>query len=484
MTTASRRWALGIALFWVVVAVCLYSTGLNGAYYGDDYLFAAARPVANPLRHFVDTSLLSGWYRPIEAVILTSIQSAWQLDPRPVHALALFFHLVAIVLVTGAMRGQGGSRIAVAAAGGVMAISQANAMAVLSIDTLSQLMSTLAGFGAVLIAGRTSPGQPFGRRVLTAVLLLLALFSKESGFAWLPALLGTIALRRDAPPGTRARDKALDVVALLAVTALFFWMRSRTDAPSLSFGNLRYQMQIGSNIPANLGLLALAALLPGSNVWFVDAYRAGHTATVALMIAGAVALAAWTVLGIAFSTRRLRGFAWLACAALVVGPLLPLNHVSELYAYAAMPLLALAFGIAAEGWQERARGIARPAWVAFVVALAVSHGAAIVDKAGLMKRNGIEATRLMARVEPWVARVPERGELRLVQPDSLARRYSVYRLNGFRPIEYSEQWLRDRHDRPDMQFEVVTESEARKRPVTSPTVVLEWRDGQVVERTW
>jgi hypothetical protein len=293
-----------------------------------------------------------------------------------------------------------------------------------------------------------------------------------------------IALRRDASSGASARDKALDVVALLAVTALFFWMRSRTDAPSLAFGNLRYQMQIGPNIPANFGLLTLAALIPGSNVWFVDAYRAGHTATVALMIAGAVALAAWTVLGIAFSTRRLRGFAWLACAALVAGPLLPLNHVSELYAYAAMPMLALAFGIAAEGWQERARGIARPAWIAFLIALAVSHGAAIVDKAGVMKRNGTEATRLLARVEPWVARVPERGELRLVQPDSLARRYSVYRLNGFGPIEFSEQWLRDRHDRPDMQFEVLTESEARKRPATVPTVVLEWRDGQVAERTW
>jgi hypothetical protein len=473
---------LGIALFWVLVAVCLYSTGLDGAYFSDDYLFAAARPVANPLRHFLDASLLSGWYRPIEAAILTSIQSAWQLDPRPVHALALFFHTVMIVLVIGAMRGQGGSRVAIAAAGGVMAISQANAMAVLSIDALSQLMSTLAGFGAVLVAGRAAAGQTFGRRVMTAILLLLALFSKESGLAFLPAAVGMIALRRDVPSGTGNRDKLWDIVALLAVTALFFWMRGRTDAPSLSFGDLRYQLRIGANIPTNFGLLALAVLLPGSNVWFVDAYRAGHSTTVALMIAGAVALAAWTVLGIGFSPRRRRGLAWLGCAALVVGPLLPLNHVSELYAYAAMPMLALAFGIAAEGWQDRARG--RPAWVLFLIVLAVSHGAAIVDKARMMKRNGTEATRLMAQVEPWVARVPEHGELWLVQPDSLAPRYSVYRLNGFRPIEYSEQWLRDRHDRPDMQFEIVTESEARRHPANAQTVVLEWRDGQVVERTW
>ena len=484
MTAASRRWALGIALFWVVVAVCLYSTGLDGAYFGDDYLFAAAHPVANPLRHFFDTSLLSGWYRPVEAVILTSIQSAWQLDPRPVHLVALFFHVVTIVLVTAAMRGQGGSRIAVAAAGGVMAISQANAMAVLSIDTLSQLMSTMAGFGAILVAGRTTTGEQFARRVMTAVLLLLALFSKESGLAWLLPVLGMIALRRDGPTGTSARDKVLDIIALLAVTALFFWMRSRTDAPSLSFGDLRYQMRIGANIPANFGLLALAALLPGSNVWFVDAYRAGHTTTVTLMIAGAVALAVWTVLGIAFSPRRRRGFAWLAGAALVVGPLLPLNHVSELYAYAMMPMLALAFGIAAEGWQDRARGIARPAWVTFLIGLAILHGAAIVDKAEMMKRNGTEATRLMARVEPWVARVPEHGELRLVQPDSLARRYLVYRLNGFRPIEFRRAVAAGPPRPADMQFEILTESEARQHPATAPAVVLEWRDGQVAERTW
>jgi len=190
------------------------------------------------------------------------------------------------------------------------------------------------------------------------------------------------------------------------------------------------------------------------------------------------------VAGIAFSPRHLRGFAWLACAVLVIGPLLPINHVSELYAYAAMPMLALAFGIAAEGWQDRARGIVRPAWILFLIVLAVFHGAAIVDKARMMKRNGIEATRLMARVEPWVARVPEPGELRLVQPDSLARGYSVYRLSGFRPIEFSEQWLRDRHDRPGLQFEILTESEARRHPATLPAVVLEWRDGQVAERTW
>ena len=270
---------------------------------------------------------------------------------------------------------------------------------------------------------------------------------------------------------------------MLAVTALFFWMLGRTDAPSLSFGELRYQLKLGANIPANFALLALAVLLPGSNVWFVEAYRAGDMGPVALMIAGAVTLAAWTVVGIVFSTRRLRGFAWLACAMLVIGPLLPLNHVSELYAYAAMPMLALAFGIAAEGWQERARGIVRPAWVAFLIVLAVLHGVAIADKARLMKRNGSEATRLMARVEPWVAQVPDHGALRLVHPDSLARGYSVYRLDGFRPIEFSEQWLRDRHGRPDLQVEVVTETEARKHPPMPGTVELEWRDGQVAERT-
>ena len=274
-----------------------------------------------------------------------------------------------------------------------------------------------------------------------------------------------------------ARPLALSVL-LLTVTAAFLWLRSHAGGATPGFGSERYDVRPGANLVVNAGLLVLALGLPGSTLWMVDAVRDARWGAVALLAAGALALIAWTALGLARAPYdRARAVRWIVCGSLVVTPVVPLNRVSELYAYPALPFAALGIGIAAAAWWNRLGRFGRIAMALASMALAAVHMLAVTEKVALAIANGDRATRLLAAIEPWVARVPAGGTLVLVEPDSLPPGYSVFRMPGLGPVRFAEPWLRDRYGRPDLTLRIARRGElAGSGAPGRDAIVLDWRD--------
>jgi hypothetical protein len=369
-----------------------------------------------------------------------------------------------------------------------MALSQANAMAVLGLDTLSQVMTVMFGLGAVALLMKPAWApvwQPGPLRLAAALALyLLALFSKESAVGFLPVLL--LILWTDAGPAARATGPRTFAItlALLVLTAGFLALRSHAGAPSPEFGGERYDLRLGANLFANAGLGLLALALPGSTLWLVEATQQARWALAGLLAAGAVAVGAAVVTALWRAARRPQAARWIACGGLVMAPILPLNHVSELYAYQAMPFMAVAFGIAvATGWELLGRRGPRMALAVALALLGTLHVSAVREKLRLAVANGERAARLLASIEPWVARVPAGGTLALVTPDSLPKGYSVFHLSGYAPLRFAEGWLQERHGRPDLRLWVGRRAALADTLAAAPgTIVLEWRGDSVPPR--
>lgn len=474
----TARRDLGWAAAFAGVALLLYARGLNGGYFGDDFLFVRWPPRLDVAAALFQRNPLSGWYRPLEALVLQLVQTRVGLATWPIHLLAIALHTTLAWLTLRAVRRLGGGTRAAALAGTACLVSQGAAMAVASNDTLSFLFGTLAGAIAAFVLlppavtstdagtpGVTDAAQPLPRFATLGVWLAygVALLGKETSVGWLPVLLGLLAWR--GWKGSRGRP-VVAALGLCAITALYLMARAGTGATPPRFGPGRYQLGLGTNVLENIGLLAGALLSP---VAPEQLFRPGP----ALVPAVAAAAGALLLVGLAFyalrmRTLRARVLGAVIGGALVLLPVLPLNRVSELYGYAALPSLAIALGFAgARVLTGRGRG----AWAAAFVLLAAAHVAAIEHKLGLLAVNGTRATALLTRLRPEVARVGTNGTLWLVSPEDPRGSYSVFRMPGFHVLDYSEDFLRAYWERPDLSVRLTDEPEESPAPVAGDVVV-------------
>src|SRR5689334_6774040 len=139
--------SLSAPLVFIVLSLALlllYLPGIHGPYFGDDFQFVFS-PTSGVLRFFISANPQSGWYRPLEAIYLALVQRYFGWDTVPIHFLAILLHAALCCLVFVALKRSGSTLAQTVLASGYMAVSQANAFAVLSNDTLSQIGATLFG---------------------------------------------------------------------------------------------------------------------------------------------------------------------------------------------------------------------------------------------------------------------------------------------------------------------------------------------------
>ena len=500
----SRREAPLALLALLIGGLALFAPGLRSGYFGDDLMFVHDSHAHGIVPYFTDGRALSVWYRPIEAMILAAVQSRVGWDTFPVHVVALAAHVLECWIVWLAVRRLGGSARASVLAAIAMLVSQANAMAVLSTDTLSQLLSTLFGSACLLLlspraADLRSPAVAPLRSWIAALgawaCFTLALFSKESSVALLP-LVAVVAWLSPGPPAFSGRvGRVVRLMLPLVLTfAVFMLLRRMANGPAPAFGEQRYNLRLGPNVLANLALVLGSACLAGSSVSVYGALAAHGirgllasptdpaTLTVVAIAAGTVLVLGLLGVGLVRSKQRALLLTLLACSVLAVAPMLLLNHVGELYTYAAMPFIAVVFGwVIAEWWERLPAPPARAALAIGLAALLVSHVLAVRQKLELLRVNGGRAAVLLAEVGPFVAQVAPGGTLLLVEPRGTAGGYSIYRTSGFHPIEYGRYWLREHYHRPDIYVRVIAESELTANPGwLVGAVALTLRDGHVV----
>src|SRR5260221_2755127 len=156
------RWPAAL----VGVLLLVYERGLWIPYFADDFQFIFGPSHLRIIDFILLKNPSNRFYRPLEAITLGAIQAHWGTSTLPVHLLALVLHGGLCGLVFLAVRREGFGDRAAALGCLVMAVCQANVLAVASVDTLSQIGATLFGCTTLwLLAGAGSRGKGHRRHI-------------------------------------------------------------------------------------------------------------------------------------------------------------------------------------------------------------------------------------------------------------------------------------------------------------------------------
>ena len=156
-------------------------------------------------------------------------------------------------------------------------------------------------------------------------------------------------------------------------------------------------------------------------------------------------------------------------------------HVSELYLYNSMPLLALLVGAGLGGLIEsyRTKPARLAASIAILTLLFVSHVIAIQSKASQMTENGERAAELLEQIRPYTSEVPRNGKLFLVNPASTQMEYSVFLMNGFNVLKDGGSIIYQVANRTEFQIEFLEASELGRDVLENDSLVLTLYKGKV-----
>jgi hypothetical protein len=493
--SAPRRSRWDGWLPWILLgACCLYAPGLHIPYFADDFQIVFSSPGSKILYFFAHPNPDNHFYRPIEAACAAAFQGIWGLDTLPGHLLILAIHLALGLLVARTARRLGCSPLQASLAATLMLVSQANALAVLSNDTLSQVCCTLFGYVAVicyahgLLERHEGPAAhavpPAAWRAAGVGAFLIALFSKETAVSFLPILAGLAAAEawwaRDRAGGMRRL--LTGVLPLLAGMTVYLCVRSWIVGHGPVVGPGRYDFHFGANVLLNSGLLLAVAVLPLSSVTVILALQSGDLGVLTGAIACGAVIGAVVLSGIRKHPRRktlaaVAGVGWLALC-----PMVALNHVSELYDYNAMPCIAILVGAGLGRVVEarEASRLTRSVGLALVAALVLAHGLAVRSKTDQMRANGDRASVLIEALKSWIGAIPEHGILELVNPKPSGPAYSAYLMNGFDVLSEGMAGVAVALGREDLQVQISEADGPPESRPSDPALSLTLRNGSIV----
>ncbi|HET6349563.1 MAG TPA: hypothetical protein VFH88_10830 [Candidatus Krumholzibacteria bacterium] len=347
-----------------------------------------------------------------------------------------------------------------------MAVAQAAAGAVASYDTLSLTLSTLAGTIALALTVR-------GRHAGWVMLLFaVALLCKESAVGFFPILLVCALLPYPGigPHAARASQRGF-VLGLVVITAAYVVWRTHLGGflPKLAPG--RYNAGIGPGTVRNLVMLWFVAFLPVSSVAVFTAFAVHHTGVVMAGVISAAVVVLLCLAGYVSGRHMARVLAWMAAATVMIVPVIPLNHVSELYAYALVPCVALLFGQSVSHLLRGGRS-ARVATLVVVVAVLGANAWAAHGKAVAITQNGERSQRLLNDMIKEMSSLPRGATLALVDPATALSDYSIFRVRGFWLVP--DETLKQRTGRDDVTLVRLRAGDALP---SSPRLVAVTLDG-------
>src|SRR5215475_2939835 len=139
-----------LSLSWFIVlgliGYGIYGAGVRINYYSDDFQWYFDPPPSNIFHYFWHKNPYEHQaYRPLQASFLIFMQHFWGVDTLQIHLTQIALHVILSWIVWKWMVNYGFTFLEAVLGSLFMLISQANAMAVLSVDTISQVSSALFG---------------------------------------------------------------------------------------------------------------------------------------------------------------------------------------------------------------------------------------------------------------------------------------------------------------------------------------------------
>jgi hypothetical protein len=471
----------------IVFAICLaigcaiYGAGLNSAYYADDFKYVVNQPSTKTFHFFLHSNPNAANYRPIELMVLTVVQTWFGTATLPIHLLVLLCHILLTCLVYYASIELGFSKLQGLLAGAFMLVSQANALAVLSNDTLSQVAGTLFGFYSLWsfyrfqVANKLNSDatttDPLYLYIASLLFFSVSLWMKETSLSFLLAviILAFISAPRDKQ--FILHKKVLVVLPYVFITVIYILIRSLAVSAQ---ADDRYTFSVGYNVIINLALTLYSAFLPISTVSLFSAFADGNTFFVVAITGMTITLMAIIILGVIRASTPSISMVLIILTFTNMFPMVVFKHVSELYAYNSMPAISMLFGIGLMTCAKQfiQRKLSKVAFVSLLVLLFASQVVSIQQKAHLMKENGQKASSLVRQIIPYVHSVPVNGTLILLNPANTRPEYSVFLMNDFNVLKYGTNIISSLSGRNDIHIWIVSEQERARLPIPSASLIL------------
>jgi hypothetical protein len=488
-----KKVIFGLLFVIILAGYVAYYPGVGIDYYEDDYQDVFNQPSSKILYYFFNNNPDKNFYRPIEASFLAFVQTYFGLNTAPIqltqigmHALLAWFIFIFILKKR--------FTFAQATIGSVFfLLSQANAMAVLSNDTLSQIGSTFFGWVSMFsiylfLENRKSPEG--GRQkeskyhiyyIASIAAFLFTLLSKETGISFF-LLIAALTLIYATKMGKDGRRKQflLDILPFLIVLFLFLVIRSVVAKAQPHFGSDRYALHFGSNVVINLIELFALAFIPASSVDFITSILQRHIISMFLFFCSGSILIILTFYNLTKKNNHNLTLLLFGFSVIALFPTFILNHISELYVYNAMPVISILTGLGLGRLYEATnRATTRRAVILCLFAvLLISHVSALRSKAYLMKENGKRATELLNQIKPFLPNIPLDGMLVLVNPSPTDIEYSVFKINGFNVLSRSRR-IQQLSNRYDIKVTIINKDNVEKYRGNDFVLILGIEDGMV-----
>ena len=473
-----------LLIAFAVIGTVIYQPGIQGKYFADDYKFFFSPAPSNPFHFFVNKNPNSSYaYRPIEATFLLFVQTNFGMQTWPIHVTQLALHIFISWLVFVWMRRNGFGSQAAILGSLFMLVSQANVSAVAGNDTFSQVASTLFGSACMWLFQSYLQRKEVRWLVLSAFSFLLALLSKENGIAYFAPIALMAWYANDVTLGARMKQVIVKMAPFLVTIVLFFALRSVVQVVGPSTSGGKYSIELGMGSIRNAAMFLVAAMSPASTVDTFVALQESDFAALAILAAAMLVFVVLVLTGLWSSDHRSLALVLGLFGLLILLPMALFKHVSELYVYNSMPLFAVPVGV---GLSHLLQRTSRKKVVAFGLAfllliVSAAQVSAVRTKTRLMAENGERSDVLLGQIVPLTRSVPPKGQLALVNPDSMGIEYSVFLTQGFNVLQSGEHQIRVLAGRKDFGIRILTRSEFER--ITERESILALRlaeDGQTV----
>lgn len=461
----------------------IYASSMTIWYVGDDFQYFWAEPSRHLVRYFVEPNPNHGFYRPVNTMINAATQVLFGWSTWPIHLINILFHALLAWTLFRFMRREGFGDGAAMIGSGFLLASQVGAAAVLQTDTFSQIAGTCFGVWSLLLMHRAY--NPASERRLLLYLaslgsMALSLASKETSVAYLPMIALILWLRPASSFTARLFACMRDALPFVLLGILYLWWRWAIGLSQPGGEEGTYAYVFGTNILRNLVQLVVALTTPLSTVRGFDAIVDRDPVMLALLAIGCGGLIMSTLYGLLRAKNvpsLLRVVGLMAILAFL--PVYPLHHVGELYAYNALPFVAVIIGA---GLGEVYRRAWRLRWTALVAVIGAAlylaaNILAIHEKGEMLREEGERARRMIGAITPVIRSLPDGAELILLNPPGAPPDYSVYRQKGFDVFEWGTHVFEVVTGRTDVRYRLV---DTLPPPSSRPRVVLTLHGDSVV----
>ncbi|HUI29183.1 MAG TPA: hypothetical protein VLX91_03120 [Candidatus Acidoferrales bacterium] len=459
--------AVGFASYWV---------GLHGAYYADDFKLVFPNPSSKIFYFFSHPNPNSSFYRPLEWMVVSIVQWLAGMNTFPIHLIILICHIALSYLVFIAAFRLTESQPVAWLSSGYMLLSQANAMAVLGNDMLSQVCGTLFGFISIWYFYRVcifidEPHRQGRLYLFSLFCFTISLWFKETsvGFALALTLMPFMA---NAKRWSRNFLRSVyHLSPFYIVTAAYVMVHFSVVTRQAAD---RYEFHFGLNVLKNLCLSILSAFLPTSSVATFVAYSQHHFFSLSLIVIAALVVFSLFLVGLIRAGLTTPVKILIAVSLASLFPMLLFKHMGELYVYNSMPALAILFGLGIENFYQRylKRRSAKIGGALLVGLLFLSHGDADFEKGRMGVIDGQRAAELINEIQPFIDKVSYDGTLVLLNPTAHGPRYSIFLMDGFNVLIYGTNILNQVSNRYDMHVWIMDEGSRESQSLPSDALVL------------